>query len=74
MFPEKFQNKTNGVTPRRWLLLCNPGLSDLICEVIQINENSVNLLTPRSDLLVTSPYNIGSLPSQQVMRVQRLIR
>ena len=42
MFPEKFQNKTNGVTPRRWLLLCNPGLSDLICEVIQIDENSVN--------------------------------
>ena len=34
MYPEKFQNKTNGVTPRRWLLLCNPGLSDLICEVM----------------------------------------
>lgn len=34
MYPEKFQNKTNGVTPRRWLLLCNPGLSDLICEKI----------------------------------------
>ncbi|XP_031559914.1 glycogen phosphorylase, muscle form-like [Actinia tenebrosa] len=32
--PEKFQNKTNGVTPRRWLLMCNPGLSDLICEKI----------------------------------------
>ncbi|KAH1019947.1 hypothetical protein HUJ04_009692 [Dendroctonus ponderosae] len=30
--PEKFQNKTNGVTPRRWVLLCNPGLSDLISE------------------------------------------
>nr|XP_022901495.1 glycogen phosphorylase [Onthophagus taurus] len=32
--PEKFQNKTNGITPRRWLLLCNPGLSDLICDSI----------------------------------------
>lgn len=34
MTPEKFQNKTNGITPRRWLLLCNPGLSDIICEKI----------------------------------------
>lgn len=32
--PEKFQNKTNGITPRRWLLLCNPGLSDLISDKI----------------------------------------
>uniref|UniRef100_A0A8C8HP06 Alpha-1,4 glucan phosphorylase n=1 Tax=Oncorhynchus tshawytscha TaxID=74940 RepID=A0A8C8HP06_ONCTS len=32
--PEKFQNKTNGITPRRWLLLCNPGLADLIAEKI----------------------------------------
>ncbi len=26
MYPERFNNKTNGVTPRRWLLLANPGL------------------------------------------------
>ena len=29
-FPERFQNKTNGVTPRRWLGLCNPELAQLI--------------------------------------------
>jgi starch phosphorylase len=32
--PHKFQNKTNGITPRRWLLLCNPSLADLIAEKI----------------------------------------
>ncbi len=34
VFPEKFNNKTNGVTPRRWLKVCNPGLSKLIDEKI----------------------------------------
>ena len=34
IFPQRFNNKTNGVTPRRWLLLCNPGLSGLITEAI----------------------------------------
>jgi glycogen phosphorylase len=34
MFPERFSNKTNGVTPRRWLVLANPGLSRLVTEAI----------------------------------------
>ena len=34
LWPEKFNNKTNGVTPRRWLSLCNPDLSQLITETI----------------------------------------
>ncbi|MBI3562190.1 MAG: glycogen/starch/alpha-glucan phosphorylase [Gammaproteobacteria bacterium] len=34
LWPEKFSNKTNGVTPRRWLLLSNPRLSKLINQAI----------------------------------------
>lgn len=34
MFPHRFNNKTNGVSQRRWMLLSNPELSDLITEVI----------------------------------------
>jgi len=33
-FPERFGNKTNGVTPRRWLLLANPALARTITETI----------------------------------------
>src|SRR4029453_209328 len=34
LFPERFNNKTNGVTPRRWLLLANPPLAHAITEAI----------------------------------------
>ena len=34
LFPERFNNKTNGVTPRRWMLSANPELSELITEKI----------------------------------------
>ncbi len=34
LWPDKFQNKTNGITPRRWLLMSNPELSALITEKI----------------------------------------
>jgi len=34
LYPDRINNKTNGVTPRRWLLECNPGLTALIREAI----------------------------------------
>ena len=34
LYPEKFNNKTNGITFRRWLLHCNPQLADYISELI----------------------------------------
>ncbi|MCH3765086.1 glycogen/starch/alpha-glucan phosphorylase, partial [Campylobacter coli] len=34
LFPERINNKTNGITPRRWLLECNPDLTALIAEAI----------------------------------------
>ena len=34
MFPDRFGNKTNGVTPRRWLLLANPALARIVTEAI----------------------------------------
>jgi len=34
IFPKRFNNETNGVTPRRWLFLANPGLSRVIANAI----------------------------------------
>lgn len=37
LYPNKLINMTNGITPRRWLLACNPGLSELITEKVGAN-------------------------------------
>nr|XP_061816011.1 glycogen phosphorylase, muscle form-like [Nerophis lumbriciformis] len=49
MDPHKFQNKTNGITPRRWLLMCNPGLADIIAE--RIGEDYIRDLDQLKGLL-----------------------
>ncbi|CAI5677557.1 unnamed protein product [Oreochromis niloticus] len=47
--PEKFQNKTNGITPRRWLVMCNPGLAEVIAE--KIGEDYIRDLDQLKKLL-----------------------
>lgn len=47
--PHKFQNKTNGITPRRWLVLCNPGLAEVIAE--RIGEDYISDLDQLRKLL-----------------------
>jgi starch phosphorylase len=53
MFPERFNNKTNGITPRRWLKKANPLLSDLITEHIGdrwiADLDELKKLTPLSE-------------------------
>jgi starch phosphorylase len=51
-YPGRFRNKTNGVTPRRWLLECNPGLSALFTEVL----GSPDWVTDMSQLRRLEPY------------------
>lgn len=43
IWPTKFQNKTNGITPRRWLRFCNPELSNIITKWLKTDEWVTNL-------------------------------
>ena len=43
LYPKKFQNKTNGITQRRWLALCNTELSKLITELLGSKRWITNL-------------------------------
>jgi len=51
MFPERFNNKTNGVTPRRWLLQANPALANAISEAI-----GVGWITDLGELSTLKPF------------------
>lgn len=47
IWPNKFQNKTNGITPRRWLRFCSPELSDIITKWLKTDKwiTDLDLLT-----------------------------
>ncbi|XP_025814328.1 alpha-glucan phosphorylase, H isozyme, partial [Panicum hallii] len=47
IWPNKFQNKTNGITPRRWLKFCNPELSEIITRWLKTDQwtSDLDLLT-----------------------------
>ena len=46
LYPDRINNKTNGVTPRRWLMQCNPGLTKLISDRIGPEfQDNIDLLT-----------------------------
>ena len=65
LYPERFQNKTNGITQRRWLGLCNPELCKLITDRIgpgfETDLDKLKLLEPK----------IGKTLCSQFLKVKR---
>uniref|UniRef100_A0A8C0EYK0 Alpha-1,4 glucan phosphorylase n=1 Tax=Bubo bubo TaxID=30461 RepID=A0A8C0EYK0_BUBBB len=81
--PEKFQNKTNGITPRRWLLLCNPGLADIIAECDLFASDHVFIFSCQENKLKFAAYleehykvkiNPSSMFDVQVKRIHEYKR
>jgi starch phosphorylase len=66
LFPERFNNKTNGVTPRRWLLLANPALAGCITDAI-----GDGWITDLADLAALKPLADDSGFRDAVRRAKR---
>ncbi len=77
LWPEKFNNKTNGVTPRRWLLSANPGLATLITEAIGdgwiTDLNALKALEPlKADSTFLEKFSM--VKRENKVRLSRLIK
>ena len=66
VYPERFNNKTNGITQRRWLALCNPGLAKLATEVA-----GNGWITDLHQLEKIMPYAADSAFQQRFMKIKR---
>lgn len=74
MFPQRFQNKTNGVTPRRWLGLCNPELTQLLTYRIGggflKDLDQLDRVKPMiDDVLVSQFNNVKRVKKEQLCKV-----
>lgn len=67
VYPEKFSNKTNGVTPRRWLRTCNPELSALISELL----GSDSWITHLEDLKKLEKYADDDAVMKRVLDIKK---
>ena len=70
LYPERFQNKTNGITQRRWLALCNPELSGLITELL----GSKDWVTDLSQLKTLEKFADDEAVLKRFMDIKQLKR
>jgi len=79
LYPGKIQNKTNGVTPRRWLHCCNPGLSELISDTVgSVDEwiTDLDTLEQLSDQVDNSEFvtRFIEVKRQNKAKLQKYVR
>jgi glycogen phosphorylase len=71
IFPERFNNKTNGVTPRRWLLLANPDLAKLLTETVGAGwETDLTLLRKVDPLAKDAGFQAKFLAAKRRAKAQ----
>lgn len=66
IYPERFQNKTNGVTQRRWFALCNPELFSFVCE--KLGNDRVTVLL--KEIKAMEPFAEDPASIQRFMEIK----
>ena len=74
VYPERFQNKTNGITPRRWLGLCNPELTGLLESYVNpgflTNLDWLQAMKPLIDENLVNQFNaVKRVKKEQLCRI-----